>query len=27
VDSKAKRIAVGAVPANPLDDANYAFVV
>jgi CRISPR-associated protein Cas2 len=27
VDAKAKRIAIGAVPANPLDDANYAFVV
>jgi CRISPR-associated protein Cas2 len=27
LDAKAKRIALGAVPANPLDDANYAFVV
>lgn len=26
-DARAKRLAVGTVPANPLDDANYAFVV
>lgn len=26
-DARAKRIALGAVPRNPLDEANYAFVV
>lgn len=26
-DARARRIAVGAVPPNPLDEANYAFVV
>jgi len=26
-DARAKRIAIGAVPPNPFDEANYAFVV
>lgn len=27
LDARAKRRTVGAAPPNPLDDANYAFVV
>ena len=26
-DSRAKRVAIGAVPDNPVDDAHYAIVV
>ena len=26
-DVRAKRVAIGAVPLNPFDEANYAFVV
>ncbi len=26
-DARAKRLAIGTVPPNPFDDANYAFVI